>query len=64
MKIDLLEGTWKDVDTLRLFKIEKLKTLDDLDLVWYRDKGTGEMHCMSSNMFTLKHIPCGSFELA
>ena len=73
MFTDIMEVSWKDRDSGRLNKIMDLEIQefvhedgqeDSVVLVWYVDLGTSELHCMSENMFTLKHEACGSHEFA
>lgn len=53
--VDVKELKWSDTETRRLYEVVKLEPKDEIVLVWYRDLGTSELHCMSENMFTLKH---------
>lgn len=53
--VDIKELVWVDEDTRRLNKVVELENKGDLVLIWYKDLGTSELHCMSENMFTLKH---------
>lgn len=63
MEIDIKEVGWKDPDTNRLYKVFDFTTVEDVDVVWFKDRGTGEIHCMSSNLFTLKFEAVGSMAL-
>lgn len=69
MFIDIMDYTWKDRQTGRLTQIVELEIQlledeyeqeDEVVLIWYKDLGTSEVHCMTENMFTLKHDACGS----
>jgi streptogramin lyase len=60
MYYDIKEVGWKDPETNRLYRVTGFTQVDDIDVVWYQDRGTGEVHCMDSNMFTLKLEACGS----
>lgn len=60
MVIDIKDLTWKDVESGHLYKVTSFSEENDVTLLWYKDMGTGEIHCMSANMFTLKHEACGT----
>lgn len=70
MDVDIYDYAWKDRQSGRLIEVidleeyeiksESAEDFDTLILMWYKDIGTGEIHCMSENMFTLKHDICGS----
>jgi hypothetical protein len=38
--------------------------VDELVLMWYKDMGTDEVHCMTENIFLLNHKACGQHEMA
>ncbi len=60
MYYDIKEISWKDSETGRLYRVTGFTDLEDIIVVWYQDRGTGEVHCMDSHMFTLKLEACGS----
>ena len=59
---DITKISWKDVDTGRLYRVTGFTEVDDITVVWYQDRGTAEIHCMDSHMFTIKLEACGSLE--
>ena len=60
MYIDIMEKGWKDIESGRLYRVTGFTQVEDITVVWYQDRGTGEVHCMDSHMFTLKLEACGS----
>lgn len=60
MDVDIKALKWEDIETKKLYKVFGFTEVDDVIVVWYKDMGTGEVHCMSDYMFTLKHKACGS----
>jgi len=63
MHWDILDIKWKDVETGHICRVTHFTNVGNLVLVWYIDMGTKEEHCMSCNIFTLKHEACGSYAL-
>lgn len=64
MFVDILEYVWKDNDTGRLNKVITLEPRgkEDVVIVWYKDLGTGELHCMSESIFVFKHTAKGLYK--
>ena len=60
MEFDITEIGWKHPNTGRLYRVVGFTQLEDIDVVWYQDRGTAEVHCMDSNMFTLTYEAHGS----
>lgn len=60
MYYDIKEVGWKDSQSGRLYRVTGFTEVDDITVVWYQDRGTAEIHCMDSHMFTIKHEACGS----
>lgn len=74
MFVDIYDYTWQSKDNQRLYRIidmDEVSTFDedtnieDEDvLVWYKDLGTNEIHCMTTDIFLLSHEACGQHEFA
>lgn len=73
MHIDIYDLTWMSLKNQRLVRVINMElqeikddegNVDELVLMWYKDMGTDEVHCMTENIFLLNHKACGQHEMA